>query len=157
MEQKMRVYPNDAPTFSKAGEWFLEKGDLDGAIKCYRETVRIAPDSADYCYNLGSALLERNPEEAARWLEKATQLRPEDGLAWTNLGCALLDLKRPQDALQPLREGVRLQPNNANARVNLGVALLRAGSRDEARAAFEQALALDPVNAAAKANLQSLR
>ncbi len=156
-ERKMQVYPNDAPTFSKAGEWLLQKGDVDGAIKCYRDALRIAPNSADDYYNLGSALMGRNGEEAAQWLEKATRLNPNDGPAWINLGCALMELKRPQDALRPLQEGVRLQPNDANARVNLGVALLRVEKREEARAVFEQALALDPLNAAAKANLQALR
>jgi tetratricopeptide (TPR) repeat protein len=156
-ERKMQVYPDDAPTFSKAGEWLLEKGDAEGAAKCYREAVRIAPDSADNCYNLGSALMERNPEEAAQWLEKAARLNPGDGAAWTNLGCALMNLQRPREALAPLQEGVRLQPKDANARVNLAVALLRAGKREDARAALEQALALDPLNAAARANLESLR
>jgi len=155
--RKMRVFPNDAPTFSKAGEWLLGQGDLDRAITCYRDAVRLAPDRADYYYNLGSALMDRNPEEAAQWLQKAVKLNPNDGPAWTNLGCALMSLKRLEEALPPLREGVRLQPNDANARVNLGVALLRSGNREEARAAFGEALALDPANAAAKANLGLLR
>ncbi len=155
-ERKMQVYPNDAPTFSKAGGWLLEKGDADGAIRCYREALRIAPDSADDCYNLGSALMDRNAGEAVQWLEKATRINPNDGPAWTNLGCALMELKRPQDALKPLQEGVRLQPKDSNARVNLGVALLRADRKDEARAALEQALALDPANTAAQANLRLL-
>ena len=154
--RKMQVCPNDAPTFSKAGEWLLKKGDLDGAIRCYRDAARLAPGNAGYCYNLGSALMDRNPEESVPWLEKATRLNPGDGPAWTNLGCALMNLKRPQDALAPLREGVRIQPNDANARVNLGVALLRTGNREEARAVFGQALALDPLNAAAKSNLKLL-
>ena len=157
IERKMGVFPDDAPTFSTAGNWFLARGDLEQAIRCYRETVRIAPDSPDYCYNLGAALLEKDAAEAAKWLEKATQRNPGDGAAWTNLGCALLNQNRPQDALAPLREGVRLQPRDANAHVNLGLALLRCGARGEARAVFLRALQLDPQNTAAQTNLQLLR
>ncbi len=156
-EQKMRVYPNDAATYSKAAEWLGQNGDPDRAIKCEREAVRLAPDTEEYCYNLGTALIARNPEEAVQWFEKAVRLNPDYGLAWGNLGVALMNLKRPQDALAPLGEAVRLQPGNAVPLVNLGAALLRTGKREEGRTALEKALALDPQNAAAKANLQLLR
>lgn len=156
-ERKMKVYPNDAATFSRAAQWLSEQGDLERATQCDREAVRLAPDMDEYCYNLGTDLVAQHPEEAAQWFEKATRLNPKNGNAWGNLGVAFINLKRPQDALAPLAHAVTLQPTNPVPLVNLGSALLHAGKMKEARVALEQALVLDPQNAAAKANLQQIR
>ena len=64
----------------------LAIGDLESAAKKYRRCIEIAPDFFDGWHALGMALMKtgRFPE-AIEAGEKATNLRPNDQIAWTSL------------------------------------------------------------------------
>jgi tetratricopeptide (TPR) repeat protein len=153
----LRLYPDDDLAHAKIGDCLFARGDVEGAKAHYMEAIRIRPNIVDWNYNLGSMLLASDPAGALPWLEKAARMAPDRGDIRTNVGFALLQLKRPAAALSHLEEGARLDPENPNAHLNLGVACMNLGRKDEARAAFQRALALDPANVAAQTNLKLLK
>ena len=85
--------------------------------------------------------MARNDAEAALpHFRRAVELKPDDGVAWGNVGRALLLLHRPGPALEPLQRAVALVPGgSAHGRARAAVceprseASARSGRRDAAR------------------------
>lgn len=66
------------------------QGNLELAIRCYREATKNKPDYARAHKLLGSCLIEtQNYEVAISALEKAIQYSPGFADAYCDLGCAL--------------------------------------------------------------------
>ncbi|HEX2712169.1 MAG TPA: tetratricopeptide repeat protein [Candidatus Acidoferrales bacterium] len=72
------------------------------------------------------------PREAATELERATQLDPEEGEYWFNLGLASLRASDPTAAVRAFREGLRRRPDDAEAHGLLVAALEQSGRSSEA-------------------------
>ena len=51
--------------WSNLGNYYYESGDLDQAIRCYRETLEIQPDHSLALGNLGSIAYLRGEMETA--------------------------------------------------------------------------------------------
>ncbi len=64
----------------------LAVGDLDAAVEKYRRCVAAAPEYFDAWHALGMALMKTGhyPEAITAGL-RATELRPNDQLAWSSL------------------------------------------------------------------------
>jgi eukaryotic-like serine/threonine-protein kinase len=115
------------------------------AIHCYREAVRLNPDSPWTHYDLGMALnTPGRQDEAIVHLEKAVSLAPGAVEARMNLALALLARNRPADSVEHLRAVLVSEPNNTAAQQALLTTLIRLGRLEEARAAWKKALAADP-------------
>lgn len=82
--------------------------------------------------------------EAARELERAVALRPQDHFMWATLGFSREDGGDPAGAIDALQEAARLAPFYALPRWQLGTALLRAGRRERACAELARSAASDP-------------
>src|SRR5213596_4111080 len=64
----------------------LAVGDLESAVAKYRRCVEIAPDFFDGLHALGMALMKLGRfTEAIEAGKKATELQPNDQIAWTSL------------------------------------------------------------------------
>jgi len=64
------------------GSLYLRKGDLNQAVAEFREALRLRPNSASICYNLGLAFPKQNKDdEAANEFHRAlaidSRFRPE--------------------------------------------------------------------------------
>jgi Flp pilus assembly protein TadD len=127
------------------GTAHAEAGDAAGALACFRNALRLQPDSAEAHFHVGNALLklDRAAEAEAAFLE-SLRCGPTTANVCNNLGVALLRLDRPADAAERLRTAVRLRPEHAEAQHNLGTACLRSRQPREAAAAFRAALELRP-------------
>jgi len=90
--------------------------------------LRIKPDYAEACYNLGLALLRlgRLPE-ATTYYEQAVRIRPDYAMthsnvyamAHNNLGNALLQAGKVQEAIQQYEQALRIKPDLVQAQINL--------------------------------------
>lgn len=154
----LAVCPRSDVGHTKRGELYFNQGKMEEALAHYATAVQISPDSAEWHFNLGCALMamERH-EEALASLSEAVRLSPGHASARNNLGVTLVRLNRIGEALPHLQEACRLDSANVNARNNFGVALMRAGNLKDAERIFLEAIALDPENAAAHANLQIIQ
>lgn len=88
-------------------------------------------------------------EEAFLAFNKATEMKPDDSLAWYNKGVALGKLERHAEALSAFNEAIDLKRDYAYAWYNKGVALGKLGRHNEALAAYDEAIKLKPILAEA--------
>lgn len=84
---------------------------------------------------LGELLLPNDPEKAARAFEQAARFDPENLHHRTNLGAALLKLRRFPEAIEVLTSVLARDPNNFPAHAGLGTAYFEL--KDYAQAARE--------------------
>jgi len=121
------------------------EGQLEPAIKLYREAVAISPSDAEAWYNLAVALQEAGHAQeggiAIREALRRDTRRPEAhnalGIAYTNEG----NLKAAE---AEFREALAIDPRNARAYNNLGNAMREMNRLDEARDAYQHATQLAP-------------
>ncbi len=124
---------------------YTQFGRIPEAVKHYRESVRLAPESSAAAYNLGTALLQLGAiEEAVAEFERALGVDPAYAVAHNNLGAALKlrgDLER---AIHHYRQAVRLRPGDGDALYNLANASMMHGALDEAVALYGRAMVAEP-------------
>ncbi|WP_105102113.1 tetratricopeptide repeat protein [Microbulbifer pacificus] len=107
-------------------------GDTDGAIDAYKHALRIGPESAKACNNLGNLLMEQKcyPEAEALY-NRAIQNNANYTVAIKNLGALLSKLGRYDEAERTLRRVLSLAPNFTEARLILGKLLEKNERLDE--------------------------
>jgi tetratricopeptide (TPR) repeat protein len=116
---------------------------VDGAIRSYREAIRLDPSLAEAHNNLGNVLLDKGGVDGAiRCYREAIRLDPSLAVAHSNLGNALRENGEVDGAIRSCREAIRLNPSLAQAHLNLGEALILRGDFAKARNSFQQALDL---------------
>jgi len=135
--------------------------DYEGAIKEFREAIRLEPDNAEALGNLGVALGNTGDYDGAVAAYKAAlDKRPGYEHARRSLANDLVRLgrrararKQHDEAVAAAREAIDVQPQNAGAHLELGLALAEAGEIDSAVEALKQATRLDRDSARAHMSL----
>jgi hypothetical protein len=109
------------------------------------EAIRLSPGDPEthYAGAIVSLTLDDVPD-AARRLETAIALRPQDYFLWLELGRARQQAGDAKGALTAFRESARLAPWYARPRWELGNLLLRGGQLDESFAELRAAAMNDP-------------
>jgi tetratricopeptide (TPR) repeat protein len=143
-----RLNPNNDNVHVNLGLALDNKGDLEAAIREYREALRLNPNNDIAHYNLGLALDDKGDLEGAIGeYREALRLNPGNENAHNNLGSALYKKGNVDAAIAQYREGLRLNPENDSAHYNLGIALGTKGTLDGAIAETRAAVRLNPNNA----------
>lgn len=139
------------------GDTALTKGNIDEAIKYYRDAIATRPDNALYHYKLALALEQREDTEGQKeQLEITTRLDPTLAAAQNALGYMLSQSGDVQDAAAHFRLAVQAAPTWTEAWINLAADLAMGARYAEAHSAIDKALELDPDNAEAKELKQQL-
>ena len=142
-----RLNPNNDNVHVNLGLALDNKGDLDAAIREYREALRLNPNNDLAHYNLGLALDDKGDLEGAIGeYREAVRLNPGNENAHNNLGSALYKKGNVDAAIAQYREALRLNPENDSAHYNLGIALGTKGTLEEAIAETRAAVRLNPNN-----------
>ncbi len=129
---------------SRATE-LAERGQHTAAVAAYDAVLKEEPDNPFALSRSGAALIEaRDFAAAARRLERAARLRPEDAETRAALAGALSHAGRDAEAAEHWMELARLQPARVDAWVNLATSLGRSGKAGEAVGALAQATRLAP-------------
>ena len=127
------------------GRLLLQKGDLAGSERAFRQAVALAPDAVDAYQDLGDVYLRENKDaEAAASFARVLQLEPDYGPAHRKLAECRLRQGDRAGALRHLREAVRLLPHRPEVHRDLGELLAREGRTEEALAQLRQAVRLAP-------------
>jgi tetratricopeptide (TPR) repeat protein len=85
-------------------------------------------------------------QQALEYADRALALNPNDDLALTSKGWALIDLGRANEALPFLREAVRANPNNEYSWYNLAWAQYLTGDAVASTESIARALRISPSN-----------
>ena len=121
------------------------RGEPSKAVKVLLE---IPPDSAfyekavEFLYYLYDQ--EEKPSEAAAYLNRAIEARPEITNFRLYLGKLYEDMEEYDKAIATLREGLEKDPENAKLYFMLGVIYDKLGNREDAIAMIKEVLRLSP-------------
>jgi tetratricopeptide (TPR) repeat protein len=112
-----------------------ETGNKQRAIELYEEILKIDPNYAAACINLGTVFFHlRQYGRAEELYRHATEADPNYVLAYFDLGNVLDELERLDEAIVAYRKAVALAPRYADAHYNLALAYERSNrSRDALR------------------------
>jgi tetratricopeptide (TPR) repeat protein len=119
----------------------FDKGEAD-----MLKALELQPDQPLVLNYLGYSWVDmhRNIERATRMIERAVQLRPNDGAIVDSLGWALYRLGRYAEAVVQLERAVELKGGDPVITDHLGDAYWRVGRQEEARFQWRRALGLKP-------------
>ncbi len=131
--------------------------DLGGAEAALREALRLDPDFAEACANLGMLLDRRGAaDEAEACHRRSIALDPGYARTHMNLGVNLAQRKRFAEAERAYGEALRLEPDSPAAWSNLGVLYACMKREAEAEQCYRTATLIDAGYAKAKFNLAYL-
>jgi Flp pilus assembly protein TadD len=127
----------------------------------FEQALRVTGDTFVACNGMGKVLAdEGNLEDAAGYLKKALELKPNYPPAVLNLagvennrGAALARLKEYDQAIPYYQRAISLRPDLVEFRCNLAGSLAANGKSNNAIAQYEQAIQLQPGNARAHREL----
>ena len=92
------------------------QGKLADAARCYEAVLQRQPNHFDALHLLGViAHQTRRTEQGVELIKKAIGLNPKVAEAHSNLGAALMDLKRPAEALASYDKAIALKLDYADA------------------------------------------
>ena len=118
--------------FLIARQRYLRHGDVDGAMRLFDETIRLAPTFArPYNYRAAIAAELGDREAALAWLQRGLQADPDSWRTHRNLGKLLSDLERYPEAEMHLRKTVQLFGDDAGGRLALARVLYAQGKYDD--------------------------
>ena len=112
----------------------------------FQRALELSPEQPYVLNYLAYTWVEmgKNLAEARRMLERAVELRPNDGNIVDSLGWALFKLGDIPGAVRWLERAVELEPRNSVINDHLGDAYWVAGRQNEARFQWQRALTTDP-------------
>ncbi|MEO1088698.1 MAG: tetratricopeptide repeat protein, partial [Acidobacteriota bacterium] len=140
LEAALHLEPSSARSHWAAAVGQKRRGDLDRAIKLYREATVLAPGEHFYFDELGGALFAASRlDEAEEALRRSLEIA-EDGLyARSSLAAVLQMTGRSAEATVELQRALEIRPSSA-LYGNLGGVLFYRGLYRQAAKAFESAL-----------------
>ncbi len=121
----------------RSGHWEAAEADFQQALK-------LRPEQPQVLNYLGYSWVDRgeNLAEARSMLERAVDLRPQDGYIVDSLGWALYRLGDFEAAVTQLERAVELEPGQAVINDHLGDAYWRVGRKREAIIQWQRTLSL---------------
>jgi len=144
-ETMLSVSPDDDELHDDVALLYLGSGRASDAVRHFRASAGLRPDSAASRYNLGTALaVSGQLDEAVVEYERAIALNPTYAVALANLGSVLLQQGRIKDAVRRLEQAVTLAPDNVEGLNSLSVAYAAEGDIEKALSTIERALRLKP-------------
>jgi len=116
------------------------------AEKDLKKALALAPDQPLVLNYLGYSWIDQGThlKEGMRLIEKAVQLKPDDGYIVDSLGWAHYKRGDYKEAVRFLERAVEIKPEDPTLNDHLGDAFWKVGREREARFQWSQALSLDP-------------
>ncbi len=129
----------------RQGYALYNQGNLDGAIRQWREAIHQAPSYAEAHYRVGVALQERGElAQAITAFREAARLNPDDATTHIHLARACEAEGNSQDALTAYRKALQLVPTSAHVHHRVGHLLAAEGDLTGAMHAWRQTIHLQP-------------
>lgn len=141
-----KVEARNWPLLYARGVALERSGEWPRAEKDFLEALELSPDQPSVLNYLGYSWVDRGEhlERAKGLIERAVQLKPNDGYIVDSLGWVLYREGEYQRAVTHLERAVELRPDDAVINDHLGDAYWRVGRFNEARFQWRRALTLKP-------------
>jgi tetratricopeptide (TPR) repeat protein len=139
MPERWSLYYSRGIALERSGQWKRAEADLLHALE-------LKPDQPLVLNYLGYSWIDRgeNLERGLKMIEKAVELRPEDGYIVDSLGWAHYRLGDYPSAVQYLEKAIELVPEDPTINDHLGDAYWQSGRAVEARYQWRRALQFGP-------------
>ncbi|MEA5098570.1 MAG: tetratricopeptide repeat protein [Burkholderiaceae bacterium] len=132
----------------------MTHGDAAGAEACFREALRIHPEFAEACGNLGLMLERRGViDDAENCYRRALTLNPKLAELHLNLSALLIRQKCLTEAELVCQHALALTPQSPAAWSNLGAVYACLQREAEAEACYRHAIELDNQHVSSRFNL----
>jgi len=133
------LYYSRGIALERSNQWPAAEADFVKALQ-------IHPDQPDVLNYLGYSWIDQgiNLDRGRAMIEKAVQLRPNDGAIVDSLGWALYRMGDFPAAVKMLEHAVELKPEDPTINEHLGDGYWQVGRQEEAREQWKRALQLDP-------------
>ena len=137
--QDWRIFYYRGVSLERAKRWSEAEADFNRALA-------INPEQAQVLNYLGYSWVDRglNLDKALTMIQKAVDLRPNDGYIVDSLGWAFHKLGRNADAVSTLEAAVLLKPEDPTINDHLGDAYWTVGRKREATFQWAHARDLQP-------------
>jgi len=154
------VAPKSARMRQVMAHEMAKHGDDEGAIKNYREALKLDPNLPGLHFELAEMLnassSSAEQDEAEGEYKAALAVNPFDEKAEFRLGDIASRRGDAHSAYTHYSRAVELQPNDAEANIGLAKTLMLMGQPDKAEPLLTHALQMDPTSAAAHFRLSTL-
>ena len=139
MPERWSLFYSRGIALERSGQWKLSEADLLHALE-------LKPDQPLVLNYLGYSWIDKgeNLEHGLKMIEKAVELRPEDGYIVDSLGWAHYRLGDYASAVQYLEKAIELVPEDPTINDHLGDAYWQSGRSSEARFQWRRALQFGP-------------
>ncbi len=139
MPERWSLFYSRGIALERSGQWQRSETDLLRALE-------LKPDQPLVLNYLGYSWIDRgeNLERGLKMIEKAVELRPEDGYIVDSLGWAHYRLGDYSSAVQYLEKAIELVPEDPTINDHLGDAYWQSGRAVEARYQWRRALQFGP-------------
>lgn len=125
---------NDIDEIKFQGMIYLIEGNLDAAINCFQNCLKLEPDDVDIYNSLAYALTEQGKNyEAIAYLQKAFQLQPDIVDSYNNFLLKLLRTGESNTAILSAISALQVKPTWSQCYLYLGYALQQQDRHSEAR------------------------
>ncbi len=134
-----------APITDGRGVAYERIGEWDKAEKDFLNSLSVKPDQAYVINYLAYSWIEQGVkiEKSLKMLEKANELKKNDGYITDSLGWALFKLKRFKDASKYLQTAVQIMPSDPVVNDHYGDSLWMTGEKLQARYYWNYVLNLE--------------
>jgi tetratricopeptide (TPR) repeat protein len=161
-EQAEKVFPENPRVFFEYGLYLDRLGEFDGAVAKMEQVLAITPDDAHALNYVGYTWADRgiNLEKALEYIQRAVDLKPDDGFVRDSLGWVYFKMGRYGEAVTELEAAASMQPDDPTIQEHLGDAYQKAGELKKAVEAYGKAVSLyddDVKKAHALAELKALQ
>jgi tetratricopeptide (TPR) repeat protein len=139
MPERWSLFYSRGIALERSGKWKPSEVDLVHALE-------LKPDQPLVLNYLGYSWIDRgeNLERGLKMIEKAVELRPEDGYIVDSLGWAHYRLGDYSSAVEYLEKAIELVPEDPTINDHLGDAYWQSGRPSEARFQWRRALQFGP-------------
>lgn len=156
----MMVAPNSAHMHQVIAHELTKQGDIAGAIKNYREALKIDPGTPGLHFELAELLTSSSEpghtEAAEAEYKAALAINPFDEKSECRLGDIASSRDDPRQAREYYSQALRLRPDDSDAALGLARTLLSMNQPEKAVPILEHAVALDPTNTVAHYRLGTI-
>jgi len=137
--QDWALFYSRGVALERSGQWERSEADLQRALQ-------LQPEQPLVLNYLGYSWVDkgRHLDEALKMIERAVELRPNDGYIVDSLGWAHYRLGNYAQATQNLERAIELRPEDPTINDHLGDAYWQVGRQQEARNQWRRALQFGP-------------
>jgi len=140
--QGLEFFPNDENLLYEYGLLLEDSGEHGEALAIMQKIIAIKPDNAAALNFVGFSWADKkiNLDQALEYIQRAIELKPDDGYIRDSLGWVYYRLGKLDQAIKELEAAVRLSPNDVAILEHLGDVYLEKGQVREALQIYKKAV-----------------